>query len=149
VYVRADISGKGHFEVKVGGTPVGLNTVWTPANAQFTFGGTSKPTSGVPTFFISTLPLDLTLARPFHIGLSPNPPVNAIATMGYTDVGPAFTSYSAGFGLPGAALDLVITGWDGTYIEGTFTGTMIDLATGKPPLVVTNGQFRVKLQTGH
>jgi hypothetical protein len=147
-YLRADLSGKGHFEAN-NGKP-GFVVSWNDANSHLTFGGTSQPTKGYPDLDISIVPLDVTLPMPYHIGLSPNPPVNALATLSYTEATPAVKIHSASLGNPGSALDIVVTGWDGTFLEGTFTATLVEAgAGGSAPITVTNGAFRVRRATGH
>jgi hypothetical protein len=93
--------------------------------------------------------IDLSQPRPFHIGLEPNPPVLALATLTYVEQSTDVSPFMAAPGVTGASLDMVVTGWDGTYVEGTFTATLVDQnPAGAPPIGVTNGRFRVKAVTG-
>jgi hypothetical protein len=95
------------------------------------------------------LPLDVSRAVPYDVGLSPAPPVTTIATLNFGEAKPAVVLHTASLGAPGASLTVTITGWDGTFLDGTFSGTLVDLAGGTSPIVVTNGSFRTRRVTGH
>jgi hypothetical protein len=147
-WIRADLSGKGHFEATNAKTG-GFYVTYDDSKQQLTFGGTSQPTLGAPNVYISMLPLDVTRAVPYDVGLSPNPPVTTIATCGYGEAKPVAALHVASLGATGASLTITITGWDGTFLDGTFSGTLVDLVGGTAPIVVTNGQFRTRRVTGH
>jgi hypothetical protein len=145
-YVRADLSGFGHFEA-TNAKAAGFNVAWDDAAQQLTFGGSSNTGKGVPNLVISTLPLDVNRAKPFDIGLFPAPPYATIATIGYTDA--KYKYHTASLALQGAALTITVDSWDGTFLTGRFSGTMVDVSTGLPPIAVTNGEFKTRRVTGH
>jgi hypothetical protein len=145
-YIRADLAGKGHFEA-TNAKQASFNVAWDDAHSQLTFGGVSQPSKGVPSLIISTLPLDVTRPTPFDIGLLPNYPAATIATLGYTD--PTFHFFTATAGATGAALTVTVDAWDGTFLTGHFSGTLVDLTGGSPSIVVTNGEFKTRRVTGH
>jgi len=145
-YIRADLSGKPHFEA-TNAKLAAFSVTWDDAAKQLTFGGVQNPTKGVPSLYISTLPLDVTRAKPFDIGLTFVPPSGSLATLGYTDS--TYKLHTAATAVPSAALTVTIDSWDGTFLVGRFHGTLIDLVGGTAPIEVTNGEFKTRRVTGH
>jgi len=147
-WIRADLSGKGHFACD-NATP-SFVVAWNPTNAQLTFGGTSQPLKGFPDLDISILPLDVTLPMPYDITTSPQPPLASLATLQYTENATSGVAiHTASLGAVGSSLTVTITAWDGTFLDGTFTGTLVDTTGKTSPIVVTNGVFRTRRETGH
>ncbi len=148
-FLSADLSGKGHFEC-TNAKSTGFIVSWNPSNSQLTFGGTSQPTKGFPDLDVSILPLDVTKPTPYDVSLSPTQQVAALATLQYTETtSSGVVLHTASLGATGSSLDITITGWDGTFLTGTFTGTLVDVAGKTSPILVTNGQFRTRDVTGH
>jgi hypothetical protein len=147
-FIRADLSGHGHYEA-TNAKLAGFSVTWDDQHQQLTFGGTVQQATAFKTLLISTLPLDVTRPKPFDIHLAAQQPYLTIATLTYQEVIPSFVLYSATFGGPGASLTVTVNSWDGTFLEGTFSGTMIDPAGVKPPVIVTNGEFKTRRVTGH
>jgi len=147
-FIRADLSGHGRYEA-TNAKLAGFSVTWDDQHQQLTFGGTVQQATAFKTLLISTLPLDVTRPKPFDIHLAVQQPYLTIATLTYQEVIPSFVFYSATFGGPGASLTVTVNSWDGTFLEGTFSGTMIDPAGVKPPVIVTNGEFKTRRVTGH
>lgn len=148
-FLRADLSGRGHFDA-TNANPKGFSVTYSPQNGeQLTFAGTTQPTKGYPDLVISILPLNVARVTPYDIGTVPILPAFTIATLTYSEIKPPSVKiFLASAGNPGSDLKITITGWDGTFLEGTFTGTVVDGTGGSaPPIVVTNGQFRTRRAT--
>ena len=140
-YLRADLSGRPRLDV-TDADPLAINVFWEQFGGQVMFGGTPDTTTSYPALTINIGGLDPGRATPYSIGLLPDQSSLASASMNYVEDGTVI--YLAQFGFEGVSLTVTVTGWDGTFFTGTFSGTLVDPGGVAAPITVTNGQFRVR-----
>ena len=146
LYFRADLSDRGKFDL-TNPDSAEFGAAWDQVSGQLMLRGTTDTFDGLPSLELTINGFVPEGPFPFVVGLEPSPPDLRVAFMQYSEGDEIPTFYLAGFGMPGAALTVTIASWDGTILTGTFSGTLVDPQGALPPIVVTNGMFRVRILT--
>jgi IPT/TIG domain-containing protein len=143
-YFVADVDGYGHMDLK----PYQFAASYDPSRSALAIVGTTAPRSPSLTISFTIGNPDFERATPYTIGTTPSvsDPTFAIAQFIAGSVVSA-TAWSASSAYATSSVALTVTDWDGNFLTGTMTGTLVKPLDPSSTVTISSCAFRVRVKT--